>query len=137
MYEEWAEHRHFVLYDDVIETLRRLHRRGLRLGLISNSHRPLDSFQSHFDLDGLISVAVSSFELGLMKPHPTVFRRALDLMGVAADEAVMVGDSVTHDVEGAQQVGMRGVLIARGQNPPAPTADTPVIRTLHELPDVL
>ena len=114
MYDEWAEHHHFSLYDDVAGTLRGLQEAGLRLGLISNSHRPLASFQSHFELDGLISVTVSSSDHGFMKPHPSIFRAALELMGVTADAAVMVGDSLSQDVAGARRTGMRGILIARG-----------------------
>jgi len=136
LYEEWAEHHHFILYDDVMETLRALHGRGIRVGLISNSHRCLTSFQSHFALDGLISAAISSAELGYMKPHPQIFRAALDVTGVHPREAVMVGDSLAHDVQGARGVGMHGVLIARG-NVPVVDDDVTVIQSLAELTTVL
>src|SRR5580765_3587489 len=46
LYDEWAHHHHFSLYDDVPDALAALHRQGLRLGLISNGHRCLTSFQS-------------------------------------------------------------------------------------------
>ena len=133
LYDDWAEHHHFSLYDDVLETLENLRARGVRAGLISNSHRCLASFQSHFELDGLIAVAVSSSEHGYMKPHPNIFRAAMGLMRVEPDEAVMVGDSLSHDVEGARRAGMRGILLARG---PAPAGidEIDVIRTLRELP---
>jgi putative hydrolase of the HAD superfamily len=134
LYDEWAEHHHFSLYDDVTGTLRILRKRGLRLGLISNSHRPLDSFRAHFELDDLISVSVSSSEQGFLKPHPRIFRAAMDLMGVSASDSVMVGDSLTQDVRGARQAGMRGILLARGGN--APEGED-AIRTLAELPALL
>ena len=137
MYEEWAEHHHFSLYDDVPATLARLRSRGVRLGLISNSHRCLASFQSHFELDGLISVTVSSSDHGFMKPHPSIFRAALELMQVPASEAAMVGDSLSHDIAGARRAGMRGILLARGRRPKAVDDDITVIRSLVELPDVL
>jgi putative hydrolase of the HAD superfamily len=57
-------------------------------------------------------------------------------MHVEPDEAVMVGDSLTHDVAGARQVGMRPVLIARQGAPPS-AGDVPVIRTLGELAPLL
>ncbi len=117
IYDEWAEHAHFTLYDDVADTLRALRARDVRLGLISNSHRCLVSFQSHFELEGLIAVTVSSSEYGVMKPHPPIFQRALALMDVRADEAMMVGDSISHDVNGARRVGMRPVLLARDERP--------------------
>jgi putative hydrolase of the HAD superfamily len=133
LYDEWAEHHHFSLYDDVIETLQILQRRRIRVGLISNSHRCLTSFRSHFALDGLIAVAVSSPGHGYMKPHPSIFRAALDLMQVSPQHAVMVGDSLGQDIRGARCVGMRGVLIARDALP-ADLGDVDVIRSLRELP---
>ena len=133
LYDDWAEHHHFSLYDDVLETLEALRASGIRAGLISNSHRCLASFQSHFELDGLIAVAVSSPEHGYMKPHPHIFRAALSLMQVEPDASVMVGDSLSHDVQGARRAGMRGILLARGAVHPG-ADDVEVIRSLRELP---
>lgn len=137
IYEEWAAHHHFALYDDVEATLRELAGRSLRLGLISNGHRSLTTFPSHFALEGLISVAVSSLDLGFMKPHPNIFRAALELAGVPASEAVMVGDSYAHDVVGAQGVGMRAVLLVRGDRVAPAGAEVEVIRSLVELPPLI
>jgi FMN phosphatase YigB (HAD superfamily) len=101
IYDQWAGNRHFFLYDEVPDVLRDLHAAGLRLGLISNSHRCLASFQSHFDLEGLIAAAISSSEHGYMKPHPSIFEAALRLLEVEPHEAVMVGDSFArHQVRG-------------------------------------
>jgi putative hydrolase of the HAD superfamily len=137
LYDEWAEHHHFSLYDDAVETLQALRGQGLRLGLISNSHRCLLSFQSHFELDGLIAVAVSSPDHGYMKPHPQIFTAALQALQLRPDEAVMVGDSLKQDVRGARRVGMHGVLIARGDLPADIDDDVPVIRSLGELPELM
>jgi putative hydrolase of the HAD superfamily len=136
IYDEWAENQHFFLYDDVAPVLHELASRGLKIGLISNSHRPLTSFQQHFELDGLISAAVSSSEHGYMKPHPSIFAAALTLAGVQAGESVMVGDSLSHDIDGALRVGMRGVLVHRSTDP-APETDVPIIRSMAELPGLL
>jgi putative hydrolase of the HAD superfamily len=134
LYDEWAHHHHFSLYDDVPDALAALHRLGVRLGLISNGHRCLTSFQSHFELDGLIDVTISPADQGFLKPHPAIFKVALDRMGVRPDEAVMVGDSLAQDVIGARQAGMRGILIARGGTREPVDADIEVIQSLHELP---
>lgn len=140
IYEEWAACHHFSLYDDVPETLRRLHGEGYRIGLISNTHRCLTSFQSHFALEGLITAAVSSSGHGYMKPHPSIFQAALTLTGVAPEESVMVGDSYPHDIAGAQALGMRGILIDRsrttGKAQPLARPDAPgcaVVSSLHEI----
>lgn len=132
IYSEWAGNQHFFLYDDVSAVLTELAGRGVKLGLISNSHRCLSSFQQHFELGGLIAAAVSSSEHGYMKPHPSIFEAALTLAGVSAAESVMVGDSLSHDIDGARRVGMRGVLVHRSDDPP-PVTDVPVIRSMGEL----
>ena len=136
IYDEWAENQHFFLYDDVPPVLRDLAARGLKIGLISNSHRPLTSFQQHFELDDLITAAVSSSDHGYMKPHPSIFIAALTLAGAEPSESLMVGDSLSHDIDGARGVGMRGVLMHRS-NDPAPQTDVPVIRSMRELPGLL
>ena len=138
MYAEWAACQHFFLYDDVTPALRELAARNLKMGLISNSHRCLASFQQHFELHGLIAGAISSSEHGFLKPHPSIFEAALKLVGVSAVEAVMVGDSFPHDIEGARRVGMRGILVQRSPGFPTPTApDVPVISDLSELANLL
>jgi putative hydrolase of the HAD superfamily len=133
IYEEWAACQHFALYDDVVPALRALHEAGVRIGLISNTHRCLTSFQSHFELEPFITAAVSSSQHGYMKPHPSIFEAALGLVGIEASAAVMVGDNLLHDVYGARSVGMRAVLIARS-GVVADAGDVPVIRSLTELP---
>jgi putative hydrolase of the HAD superfamily len=140
IYREWAACRHFLLYDDVVPTLSALRSRGLLLGLISNTHRSLDAFRSHFDLEGLISAAVASGEHGYNKPHPSIFQRALGLLGVAPGEAVMVGDSYPHDIVGARAVGMGAILLRRDsglrcqdETAEAARAGVPVISTLADL----
>jgi HAD superfamily hydrolase (TIGR01662 family) len=143
IYDEWAACHHFELYDDVPATLAEIAGRGVRIGLISNSHRCLSSFQSHFELEGLISAALSSSEHGYMKPHPSIFEAALRLVDVPAAEAVMVGDSLAHDIDGAARVGMRGVLVRRsadfgpGSASRLAAGDVPVIASLTELPALL
>jgi putative hydrolase of the HAD superfamily len=85
---------------------------------------------AHFD------AVVVSGDLGVGKPDPAVFRRALSLVGAEADGAVMVGDTVERDIDGALAAGLRAVWINRfGQRPPR--ADLVEIRGLDELPAVL
>src|SRR3954465_3248270 len=117
IYREWAACQHFELYDDVPEVLRELSAAGLRIGLISNSHRCLASFQSHFELQGLIAATVSSSEHGFMKPHPSIFSAPLQPGDPAPVAPGRVGNSLPHDVEGAIRAGMRGVLLRRGDGP--------------------
>lgn len=142
IYREWAACRHFELYDDVPAVLKTLTAAGVRIGLVSNSHRCLASFQTHFELEGLISATVSSSEHGMMKPHPSIFRAALELMDVPPPEAMMVGDSVPHDIEGALRLGMRAALLHRSERAHPREAElaglgVPTMRSLHELTGLL
>jgi putative hydrolase of the HAD superfamily len=122
--------------------LRALASAGLRIGLISNSHRCLDAFQSHFELGGLIAATISGPEHGFMKPSPTIFQAALQRTKVAPGEALMVGDSVRQDVEGALRAGMRAVLLHRGvgrhpEEEQLAARGVSILRTLTELPAAL
>lgn len=142
IYGEWARCHHFEMYDEVPAVLASLAAAGLRIGLVSNSHRDLAEFESHFELNGLISAAVSSAEHGRMKPHPSIFEAALDLLDVRPADALMVGDTLAHDVEGALAVGMKAVLVHRAgtAHPKAAelaTRGVPVIVSLRELSALL
>ena len=143
IYEEWAACHHFTLYEDVRPAFAALCDAGYRIGLISNTHRSLDTFQTHFQLKSYVTVAVSSSEQGYLKPHPSIFRAALAAAGTAAADSVMVGDSLTHDIAGARQVGMFAVLLIRSKSGASPLSVTgaenevPVIRSLDDLPGLL
>ena len=142
IYLEWATNHHFELYDDAPAALERLVAANVKIGLISNSHRCLDSFQSHFELRHLIAGAVSSSNHGFMKPNPSIFRAAMEMVGVSPEESLMVGDSLKQDVEGALKTGMGAIFLHRG-DAPHPREDelrergVPTIRSLAELPTLL
>jgi putative hydrolase of the HAD superfamily len=138
IYAEWAACRHFELYAEVPGVLGALTARGIRIGLISNSHRCLESFQSHFELRGLIDTTISSPDHGFMKPHPSIFTEALQRLRVEPGDAVMVGDSVRDDVQGALRAGMRAALVHRSVAPHPHARElaargVPVIASLTEL----
>lgn len=133
LYEAWAACHHFTLYEEVPDVLRELRADGYRIGLISNTQRSLAVFERHFELDGLFDVAISSSDHGFMKPHPSIFEEGLRRAGVAAPEAVMVGDSVPHDIHGALRLGMRGILVVRSALSTLAPPNVPVIHSLREL----
>ena len=134
IYDQWSVNHHFEMYDDVAPVLETLQKRGTIVGVISNSHRSLDAFREHFSLGNVITVSVSGAEHGYMKPHRSIFEAALDRARVKADEAMMVGDSFKHDIEGALNAGWRAVLLRRSGEVPYTLPDNlPVIRTLPDL----
>jgi HAD superfamily hydrolase (TIGR01549 family) len=138
IYAEWATNHHFEIYDDVAPVLATLASKGFILGAISNSHRSLDAFKAHFNLDAVLRTTISSAEHGFLKPHPSIFEAALAHAQVDASQALMVGDSLKADIEGARAVGMRGVLLRRsGERPTGVPPDVTIITSLHELPPML
>jgi HAD superfamily hydrolase (TIGR01549 family) len=107
----WSRADHFELYEDALPTLDALRERGLKLGLLSNTARDLDEFVAHHGLS--VDAVLTSRAHGKTKPHETIFRRMLELLDVQPDEAMMVGDTVEDDIEGAVAVGMRAILVDR------------------------
>jgi HAD superfamily hydrolase (TIGR01549 family) len=134
IYDQWSVNHHFEMYDDVAPVMDELQRRGLTVGLISNSHRSLDAFREHFSLAGIVTITLSGAEHGYMKPHRSIFDAALTRAKTNATETMMVGDSFKHDIEGALNAGWRAVLLRRsGEVSYALPPDLPVITTLPDL----
>jgi putative hydrolase of the HAD superfamily len=128
----WELHENFELYDDVPGALAALRAAGLRIGLVSNSSRDVREFAMHHGLD--VDAGISSFHHGRTKPHASIFRAVLDLLGVEPAAAVMVGDTIADDIEGALALGMRAILLDREGTRPE---FEPRIEALDELPSLL
>jgi putative hydrolase of the HAD superfamily len=117
MERRWSQSVHFELYDDALPVLDVLRDHDLKIGLLSNSSRDLGEFVAHH---GIVADAVlTSHVHGKTKPHDSIFRAMLEQIAVAPAEAVMVGDTIEDDVEGALAVGMRAVLLDRDRRFPA------------------
>jgi HAD superfamily hydrolase (TIGR01549 family) len=112
----WEVSENFELFEDVMPVLEELRRAELRLGLVSNGIRDLREFVVHHRLD--VDAVVGSRAHGYVKPHPTIFQAALQQLGVDPAHAVMVGDSVEEDVEGARALGLRAILMDREDRHP-------------------
>ena len=111
MTRSWEHAHNFQIFEDVLPAFADLRGRGLKLGLVSNTGRDLAAFIEHHGLD--VDVAVSSGAHGKTKPHPTIFLAALQQLEVEPADAVMVGDSIEDDVEGANAAGLHGILLDR------------------------
>jgi HAD superfamily hydrolase (TIGR01549 family) len=114
--EGWGVSENFELFEDVLPVLDELRRAELSIAVVSNGIRDLRAFVTHHDLD--VDAIVDSRSHGRVKPHPTIFQAALTALAVAPEEAVMVGDSLEEDIEGARALGMRAVLIDREDRHP-------------------
>lgn len=119
-YYGWWE-AHTYTDPDVRPLFTALRERGIRVGVLSNTLWPRAEHERVFRRDGvldLIDAAVYTSEIEWMKPHPEAFRAALAAVGgVAPPDAVFVGDRPWDDVSGAQEVGMRAVLVPHSEIP--------------------
>jgi len=110
------------------------------IGIVTNG--PAEVQHAKLELLGierLVDFVLVSEEFGVAKPDPRIFREALRLAGVAAEDAVFVGDSAEFDIVGAQAASIPTVWVNRHQRPwigpgPPPTRQ---ICTLAELPQLL
>jgi putative hydrolase of the HAD superfamily len=123
----------FPPYPEVPGVLRALRAGGARLVVVSNWDVSLHEVLERSGLSPLVDGAVTSAELGVAKPDPRIFERALALAGTRPDEAWHVGDSVDADVEGARRAGVEPMLVVR-DGAPAP-ADVRVARDLADVVD--
>ena len=110
--QAWAPH---TLADpDARPLLEALRAMGLRVGVLSNTLWPRWHHEAVFSRDGLaplIDGAVYSSELPVAKPHADAFLTAVRIVGATVETSVFVGDRPWDDVHGAQQAGMRAILI--------------------------
>ena len=108
----------FTPFPDAAPALRALRAAGVRVVVVSNWDRSLATALAQAGLSALVDGVVSSAEVGRAKPAPEPFRAGLELAGAAAGDALFVGDSPDTDIAGAQEAGIRALLVAR--HGPAP-----------------
>ena len=119
LYERVIDPMNWTAYPDTADVLDGLHRQGIKTAVVSNiafDVRPaFEAIGAADDVDEF----VLSFEVGAVKPDAAIFETALTRLGVAAEYAVMVGDSEEAD-GGAQALGCGFLLVD-----PLPTAQRP------------
>lgn len=138
--------RQFPPYDDVIPVLEQL-TLHYKLGVVTNGPADLQRAKLRSaGIDRYFQVVVASTEAGVGKPESRIFLAALEVLGVEAADAVMIGDSFKRDIAGARAAGLRAIWLRRGDGWPllleedaaTPVVQgTPMITTLAELPQVL
>ena len=133
----------WVLEQDAIPTLKKLEESGYRLGIISNAGDDQDVQQlvRGFKIRQYFDFILTSAACSYRKPHPRIFELALANWYLLPSEAVMVGDNLTADIQGAQNAGLYGVWINRRADPEmekqegvSPDAS---MSSLSELPAIL
>ena len=109
----------WALEEDAIPVLKKLEETGYRLGIISNAgdDQDVQQLMRRFKIRQYFDFILTSAACSYRKPHPRIFEIALSNWYLLPTEAVMVGDNLTADIQGAQSVGLYGVWISRRADP--------------------
>ena len=102
---------------DVIESLEKLHKLGLKIGVITDCASSLEELWDGLTFSHLIDVPVFSSAVGIKKPAPEIYQIALDRLGLQANECLYIGDGGSFELTGAQNVGMTAIRIDGNKNP--------------------
>ncbi len=103
---------HLPIRDETHDALAALKERGLYLSIVSNIDDDyLYPLVEKHNLNSLLDHCTSSEEAQSCKPDAGIFHYSLEKSGLEMEEVLFVGDSLHHDVAGADKVGMRSVRI--------------------------
>jgi putative hydrolase of the HAD superfamily len=101
--------------EDAYHVLETLKHHGIRLGLITNGFTIVQN--ATIDAIGIrnyLDVTIISEEIGLRKPDPAIFHKAVAVLGVEPEQAWYVGDHPESDMFGASQAGLTGIWLRSG-----------------------
>jgi len=142
--EAWDPHTHTD--PDVVPLFEALRADGIRVGVLSNTMWPREHHEAVFERDGVLGLvdgAVYTSETASGKPHADAFLAAMASVGIDDPaRCVFVGDRPWDDIQGAQQVGMRAVLVPHSDIPehqqvPVDVTPDAVVHRLGEVLDVV
>jgi 2-haloalkanoic acid dehalogenase type II len=102
----------------VKKTLDTLYTNGHRLGIVSNGDT--EELSAHLNgISDFFDVIITSEQLEVYKPHPRIFNKTLQKMGIAREKAAFVGDSIISDVCGAKRAGLTTIWYNNRQRTPS------------------
>ena len=134
MSERRARHIRFPDVEDNLTNLRQIY----QLALVTNGAPDLQRTKiQSTNLARFFDAILISGEVGIGKPDCRLFKLALEALAASPSETVMVGDSLTRDILGAQHAGLKGIWINRlggeADSPVVPDAQITSLNQIHEL----
>lgn len=109
----WNKNRLLARFYPETQTVLQDLKKDFKIALISNTDCFVTSVFDKFHLLSFFDATALSFEEGYLKTDPRLFAVALEKLGCAADEAIMVGDSLETDIVGAERAGVKAILVDR------------------------
>jgi putative hydrolase of the HAD superfamily len=113
--QECLEPNRWTLYEDVIPTLEKLTELGWKHVILSNHYPELEGVIKKLKIGHFFEHVFTSGIVGFEKPNPRFFDFALQRIGVE-NQIIMIGDNPDHDIEGAAQFGIPGILVRDAEN---------------------
>jgi putative hydrolase of the HAD superfamily len=121
------------LWDDSLPVVRELRARGVKTAIISNCSHSTRGIVDRLGIAEEFDEILLSFEVGMRKPEPEIYREALRRLGGVAPERAVFVDDQTEYCDGAAAVGIETFLIARHEELPGDVDGHRVIRDLRAL----
>jgi putative hydrolase of the HAD superfamily len=119
VYEQFRDSQGWILFPETRAVLDELKQRKLKLGVISNFDNRIYSVMKSLGIVGYFDAVTISSETGYCKPEPQIFEAAIQALGSPASEILLVGDSLSDDVEAARRAGIAAMLIDRNGRYPS------------------
>jgi putative hydrolase of the HAD superfamily len=113
--QECLDPKHWTLYEGVIPMLEKLSKLGWKHVILSNHYPELEGVIEKLEIRHFFEHVFTSGIVGFEKPNPRFFDFALSKIG-AENQIIMIGDNPQHDIEGAAQFGIPGILVRDGAN---------------------
>ncbi len=92
---------------EIIVLLQELKKRGIKIGLISNCFSDEADAIRKSSIFPYIDVAILSYEQGTCKPDHEIYKKAMEKLGVTAEECLYVGDGGSKELFAARDLGMK------------------------------
>ena len=118
---------------ETIEVLEYLKKKKIKIGLISNTTPSITRVLEKFDLNKYFDATMFSYDEGLLKTDPDMFKKLIKKLKVKPDDVIMIGDSLPTDIIGSRNAGVKSILLDRMNK----REFTPKIVNLRELKDLI
>lgn len=116
MYDYFVDIRFFYIFEDVLPALKQLKKLGFKIGVVSNWNWLLPELCDNLGLGVFTDVIITSARVGFLKPHPMIFRLAVQGINLPPESLIFIGDRVDVDIKGAVSSGMTPILLNRFSN---------------------
>ena len=101
-----------TLFSGVMEFLKKEKMKGRKICILTDLTAQIQFRKiNKLGIKEYIDFLVTSEEVGIEKPHPRMFEKALKKLNCGSNEALMIGDSWKKDIEGASLLGIKNIWI--------------------------